>query len=943
MRWLSFPLAGFRENRLLFDQMAETPQNQSAPDYEERYSDNYMQKKAKQIREGADALVRKYKDGPYQEEVKDFKGRFNALWKEYQGAKEEKSGILDRLDDKLEMLKFTLQVGPSNPEKIDDAELQHGINVNDRHWKVLEAEYERTPKFKAMWKEAETIQKQLRQEYDKEGSDKFKILKNLEHNLRVYRKIVRAPDSEELRNRFIALQQELKTAIDAYTKEYPDERNDYIRRGLQHAENMQKIMEEQLQGPINDSFVGKTMITAEGAIRGLRQDLVLRRVLNRTMEPGRKAEDIAADLRSLDSSSLLTFFWLAESTDQKYAKMWKAAREETPIIRETLPKDADTATVTKPLQEIIRRYALLRALPESKDMRDRHIALQKKLKDIVEKYKKLYPLKNTDEYISLYCKRAEDLQAIIAEELTGPMHNAFVGKTASEAANVIAIIKKDIKIKDILHQYARGEPRIDLEKELEGLNPSELSRFFMQLVRIHPNICLRYAVLVKNCAEPRQILLQGAAYAPDQALVSFSVYQDLPYALDILEEACVHFHDNKSHHSLKLKDFFEDYGALRSLPANEKDRLLALGKNGNERRRTQTQIAKDLLSQDPKHYPDFKTPEQKLLEDPKLYHLAAVKEEWIPWKKYPELDQKSPVVNAQVKAMIARYLFVRDEHVNETNVVKALASIMRARSSNRFVPLFAHRNILFLASNEKNEESDIHRFGTDEQQKGIRNRQGGDAAKKEFFFRRFTGNKDQLAEFRIWKAETLQMMRTIPPPFNFTFKGHGLNKEGIFMCDLDWKDALREEGFRGDRVKEAYFLNSISPDEFADIIIDRARNFPQLIRAMPREKDIFIFSNCQTGGIIHEIYKKVGRRAPMPNIVGESEYGQFAWTNYDKGKDHPESVFLNSIIKSDATLGNVMQNEFKSASKINVYIDDEEGLPIQIAEEKNRKEEEDRG
>ncbi len=351
-------------------------------------------------------------------------------------------------------------------------------------------------------------------------------------------------------------------------------------------------------------------------------------------------------------------------------------------------------------------------------------------------------------------------------------------------------------------------------------------------------------------------------------------------------------------------------------------------------------------------------------EDPALTHWADVRDEWIDWARsgMPDMTRaQANVWRLQMKAMIARNLFLRNRDVNQDTVRQEFARILALRDAYANTPLFRGRNILFMAHSEmlrdvrkpdgsahddmtyaqwEMESDDSHRFGKSALRSAIRAQQGEADAFE------FIRPEKTPASLRDAKEAMLSRIRTLPRPATFIFDGHG-TPDAIHLSGgggpIDPRPpsnvpkVMNEEGgaIRGFGVlpndsKSEGNDECITLDELATALNERSRNLPTSDLAA---RDILIFQSCYNSTFLRKLYGKLTGE-PRPISLGASEYGQLAYSDLRSplgGAFFSETLQLKRKNAIPATFADVFRNEFNGVSNPSLFIADAEGFPIQIS------------
>ncbi len=336
-----------------------------------------------------------------------------------------------------------------------------------------------------------------------------------------------------------------------------------------------------------------------------------------------------------------------------------------------------------------------------------------------------------------------------------------------------------------------------------------------------------------------------------------------------------------------------------------------------------------------------------IFRDPALGRWNDVREEWIPWARIgipardpkPRLlqplsaaEERTEGLRSQWRAMIARNLFAQKLPVREDTVRDECLRILREREANRDVPIFAGRNVLLLANNERLTETrqgDAFRFGRNHVQHAIQVQQQG-GGRLSFLRSEPSAADDRMQAYQRLlrsKDDALDRICKTAPPFTFVFSGHGM-PDGLYLNQGEFvQGSLQSTGVR------------ITPDELAEAWIQRARLYPQLAQATPQTRDLIILDSCFSTDFLRAFYSRLGS-APRPTVIGTTEYNQVGFTRpLDRYSPYGSSFFANVLNleqqpHSRSTLGTVFQNLLEGDTKPVVIIPDTQQRPIHISHER---------
>lgn len=230
------------------------------------------------------------------------------------------------------------------------------------------------------------------------------------------------------------------------------------------------------------------------------------------------------------------------------------------------------------------------------------------------------------------------------------------------------------------------------------------------------------------------------------------------------------------------------------------------------------------------------------------------------------------------------------------------------------IKIFEGRNIIFLANGERwDENGNGYKKGEprfdNEERKDALGKSIGTSGSKSFLAP--ASESPTVDDLQSVKNNGLEKVIATPPPMTFMFDGHGgpdklyMNNGKIVGTKPEGKD-----------------IDSISAKELAGAISKRKEKFPKEALA----RDIYIYASCFNHDFMRNVYaeiKALGGVAPI--AIGESEYGQYGFSNMDKFKN------MYKFGELGTTIGNLRENEEKyPASNFTVYVPDENGDIFQV-------------
>lgn len=261
---------------------------------------------------------------------------------------------------------------------------------------------------------------------------------------------------------------------------------------------------------------------------------------------------------------------------------------------------------------------------------------------------------------------------------------------------------------------------------------------------------------------------------------------------------------------------------------------------------------------------------------------------------YEMAFQNEPPAKGVEKAlMVGRNLFFdRKSYVITSELIEEkVREIEALHAEIDPIPLFQGRNVIFVAHNQK-EDDGVGSFDYPELRKGLE-----DSVENGTLDFENLGNKevnDRMVE--AFKAKILRKIATTPPPMTFFFNGHGA---------VDALGLTKMQIVNGKPLK--FEARSISVDEIARAMADRAKNFPG--REDELRKDIFIFSACYNQNFIRRVYGKNRELGGVqPISLGESDFGQYGFSGDKRIRSFTE--------KASALAGKIAEVASMSADEI---------------------------
>lgn len=230
------------------------------------------------------------------------------------------------------------------------------------------------------------------------------------------------------------------------------------------------------------------------------------------------------------------------------------------------------------------------------------------------------------------------------------------------------------------------------------------------------------------------------------------------------------------------------------------------------------------------------------------------------------------------------------------------------------IKIFEGRNVVFLANGERWDGNDWGfkkgeaRFDNEERKNALEKSIGTSGSKS---FIAPASESPTVDDLQGVKNNALERIITTPPPMTFMFDGHGgqdklyINNGKIIGTKPEGKD-----------------IDSISAKELAGAISKRKEKFPKEALA----RDIYIYACCFNHNFMRNVYaeiKALGGVAPI--AIGESEYGQYGFSDMDKFKN------MYKFGELGTTIGSIRENEEKyMSSNFTIYVPDENGDIFQV-------------
>lgn len=482
----------------------------------------------------------------------------------------------------------------------------------------------------------------------------------------------------------------------------------------------------------------------------------------------------------------------------------------------------------------------------------------------------------------------------------------------------------------------------------------------------------------------KEIFLKMANLCGYWCFKEYEDYQNSPWADDILIEAA-YFTISE-----QLNNFLEE-NIFRGLSAKTKERI----QKSNQKRQKNETLAKILIQEQVKgvtlamnvnHLYAEKMQVDKLLRDPALRNFSKVQLNWIPNRDLNSLLGKQELKNESVKvnlqAVICRNLFFQNLEVSKENIERESKGLLKARERYKNIEIFKGRSVVVLAHPEKmvsekylkktrdeiaqiedkishlssdlsilrNKKRDIKTdeefsdlgFEKDDLETLLKYRKEEykkiieQSKKPAFANAAFTEriNFDKPKSFELIRPENnlisleeskrnaLDKISEVNTPFTFVFNGHGEN--ALYLSDgqipgitdsneiIETKKTIK---ITSDELFEAYKKRPLSPN------------------MKPGEKDIFILSSCFNASFIRNFYQKCDEEnIPKPIFIGESEFGQFSYSERDSiyNNNFFEGIFPTS--QEPAKLGNIIMHDRENQnSNPSFYIPDDQNRTMQIS------------
>ncbi len=162
------------------------------------------------------------------------------------------------------------------------------------------------------------------------------------------------------------------------------------------------------------------------------------------------------------------------------------------------------------------------------------------------------------------------------------------------------------------------------------------------------------------------------------------------------------------------------------------------------------------------------------------------------------------------------------------------------------------------------------------------------------------------------KKRALEAIMTTPPPMTFMFDGHG-GTDKLYM---------NNGKVSGDK-PIGVDTDFITTNEIASAISKRKEKFSREALL----QDIYIYASCMNHNFMRNVYKEIKCLGGVPPIsIGESEYGQYGFSDMDKFKNMYQFGTLGT------TIGHLRENELKYlSSNFTIFVPDENGDIFQVA------------
>jgi len=261
---------------------------------------------------------------------------------------------------------------------------------------------------------------------------------------------------------------------------------------------------------------------------------------------------------------------------------------------------------------------------------------------------------------------------------------------------------------------------------------------------------------------------------------------------------------------------------------------------------------------------------------------------------------------------IARYLYYRRLPINGKNIDRAIVEIDEKHESLKDVSLFENRNVTFLSHNELTSETrDPYRFGKIDSREKIKTQTSPDKFK---FIRAENGNEQDLAAR---KKDFKDRVIHSGAPCTFVLDGHG-EPSNFFLTDGETQN------------------DKITVDELVDWIVERHQENNENNLAL-QDRPIFMFMACWQANLIQSIFTRLQSKGIIPPIMMSiAEYNRVGFSDFNSkyGSSYFEKVFdlPNSSPDNPTTFENIYNNQHLGDSNMMIWVPDEKGLPVQIAD-----------
>ncbi len=426
-----------------------------------------------------------------------------------------------------------------------------------------------------------------------------------------------------------------------------------------------------------------------------------------------------------------------------------------------------------------------------------------------------------------------------------------------------------------------------------------------------------------RCSKGFDIILKAAKEKPYAAFRHYEKYKDATFATSILQVAA-----QTIGNPARVNALLTSIPAFRKMDTKTKKML----RDSSVKNTDTSKTAKSVID-------GFRMGEADVLEfakDPALILVSAVKEEWIDWHLAKMVPDEKPSVpserwKASVRSMIARNLYFQKLDITETTVRAEFKRIMLERKRYGSIPLFKNRNTIFAAHSELISDTSFwlrpifrymsggkYTFGKKRTLLELEKQKGSGTLR----FSRPEKNKESLLAN---KKAILDRFRNSEPPTTFVFAGHG-SPEGLY---LDQGENIKD--LKGDEIR-------ITAKELAEVIRERSEQYPHMTNNASR-KDIIVLLACYNATFIRNVYAEL-KGATHPIMLGSAEYNQMGIV---KPMSEFESDFMEKTLnlggenawqheKGVTTIDDVFVHEFESETNPSLYIPDDQGNPMQIAQ-----------